>query len=39
MDNKTLNLWRQIEDSRCQAREQSPGRAKPLVTPMPQGGS
>jgi hypothetical protein len=39
MDDKTLNLWRQIEESRRQGREQRPGRAKPLATPMPQGGN
>jgi len=39
MDDKTLNLWRQIENGRRQARERPPGRAKPLATPMPQGGS
>jgi hypothetical protein len=36
MDDKTLNLWRQIEASRRAEKRQAPGRAKSATPPEPQ---
>jgi hypothetical protein len=35
MDQKTINLWRQIEDCRKRGRAQSTGRGKPTAAPAP----
>jgi hypothetical protein len=36
MDDKTLNLWRQIEDGRRRRKANSPERAKPDAQPVPE---
>jgi hypothetical protein len=33
MDDKTLNLWRQIEESRRAVKRPAPGRAKSATAP------
>jgi hypothetical protein len=36
MNDKTLNLWRQIEASRRAGKRQAPGHAKSAAPPVPQ---
>jgi hypothetical protein len=37
MDDKTINLWRQIEDCRRRARGQASNRSKPIILPVRHG--
>ncbi len=36
MDDKTLNLWRQIENGRRQGRTAPAGQVKPTAVPVPE---